>query len=81
MGFHWSGLGTDSAAKFGRHSGIDSANATGTNVFAPCDGVIDGYVWGEYHGYVVQIKADDGTYPHMYHNSEPQIVSEKVVEF
>lgn len=61
--------GADPNAKFGRHSGIDSANPIGTPVYAPCDGFITNYRSGEYHGLVVQIKAVDGTYPHVFHCS------------
>ena len=61
--------GADPAAKFGKHAGIDYGVPVGRDVFAPISGTVTDYVWGQYHGNVVQIF--DGTnYPHMLHNSQ-----------
>lgn len=61
--------GADSNAKYGRHSGDDSANPTGTDVYAPTDGVVTSYKYSQYHGNIVEIF--DGTdYPHSFHLSQ-----------
>jgi murein DD-endopeptidase MepM/ murein hydrolase activator NlpD len=59
----------DARAKFGRHAGIDYAVEIDTNVYAPVDGLVTSYTWGDYHGHVVQIF--DGKYYHrLMHNSK-----------
>jgi hypothetical protein len=60
----------DSAALYGRHSGVDYAKGTGSSVFAPVTGVVTDYVYGPYHGNVVQILADDGKFHRLMHNSK-----------
>src|SRR3954467_9488769 len=68
----------DSAAKFGRHAGIDYAVPSGRGVFAPVSGTVTDYVWGDYHGNVVQIF--DGTYYYrMMHNTELLVSSGQLV--
>lgn len=58
--------GQDSNAKYGRHSGDDSANDCGTPVYAPASGTVTGYSSGQYHGNVVEI-FDGNYYPHVFH--------------
>jgi murein DD-endopeptidase MepM/ murein hydrolase activator NlpD len=60
----------DSAAKFGKHSGVDYGVPTGTPVYAPVAGTVTTYVWGQYHGNVVQIKDASGRYHRLMHNSQ-----------
>jgi murein DD-endopeptidase MepM/ murein hydrolase activator NlpD len=59
----------DSAAKFGRHSGIDYAVGTGTNVYAPEDGEVTDWTFETYQGHVVQIKSA-GVYHRLMHNTD-----------
>lgn len=59
----------DTAAMFGKHAGVDYAVGIGTSIFAPVSGTVTSYTWGLYHGNVVQIKADDGRYHRLLHNS------------
>lgn len=58
--------GADPNARFGRHAGDDSANGTGTNVYAPASGTVTGYTSGQYTGKVVEI-FDGQYYPHVFH--------------
>jgi hypothetical protein len=58
--------GADSAARYGKHSGDDSANPIQTPVYAPATGTVTGYTWGTYHGNVVEI-FDGQYYPHVFH--------------
>ena len=60
----------DSAAKFGKHSGVDYGVPTGTPVYAPVNGTVTSYVWGQYHGNVVQIRDGAGRYHRLMHNSQ-----------
>lgn len=60
----------DSSARYGRHAGVDYAIPSGREVFAPVSGIVTDYTWGEYHGNVVQILADDNKkYHRLMHNS------------
>jgi len=59
--------GADSNAKYGRHSGDDSANGVGTPVYAPASGRVTGYASSQYHGNVVEIQDDKGLFPHIFH--------------
>ena len=59
----------DSAARFGKHAGVDYAVNTGSPVYAPVAGKVTDYTWGPYHGNTVQILADDGKYHRLMHNS------------
>lgn len=70
--------GTDPAGRFGRHAGDDSANSTGTPVFAPASGVATAYTTNsykaggtdhEFHGNTVEIRTPAGLYPHVFHMS------------
>lgn len=60
----------DSAARFGKHAGIDYAVKVGSNVYASVSGVVTSYIYGQFHGNVVEIHGDDGKFYHMLHNSE-----------
>lgn len=58
--------GQDPNAKYGRHSGDDSANPLNTPVYAPVSGTVTPYTYSQYHGNVVELF--DGTYyPHVFH--------------
>lgn len=58
----------DSAAKYGKHAGIDYALPVGREVFAPASGSITSYIFGTYHGKVVEIYTGK-EFVHMLHNS------------
>ena len=59
----------DSAAAFGFHAGEDYGVGVGRNVYAEVSGTVTNYIWGEYHGNVVQI-FDGKNYFRYMHNSE-----------
>lgn len=70
----------DTAAKFGRHAGIDYAVPVGRQVLAPTKGKVTNYTWGQYHGNTVQI-FDGRYYFHLFHNSELRVdVGQEVSE-
>lgn len=70
----------DPNAKYGRHSGDDSANSIGTPVYAPSNGVVTSYVVSVYHGNVVEI-FDGSLYPHVFHLSRVSVKpGTKVIE-
>lgn len=68
----------DPNAKYKRHAGDDSANPVGTPVYAPASGTVTSYIYGAYHGNVVEI-FDGQFYPHVFHlKSRVVVPSQKV---
>ncbi len=71
----------DSAAKFGRHAGVDYAVPAGRKIYATVSGIVTDYIWGKYHGNVVQILDDSGRYHRLMHNSKLNVrVGDRVTE-
>lgn len=56
----------DPNSRWKRHAGDDSANGSGTAVYAPASGVVTGYTGDQYQGLVVEIR-DGQYYPHVFH--------------
>lgn len=59
----------DSYAKFGRHSGVDYAKGTGSNVYAPTSGTLTQVV-SPTGGNMVVIRDNQGFYHRLMHNSQ-----------
>jgi len=59
----------DSYAKFGRHSGVDYAKGTGSNVYAPTSGTLTQVV-SPTGGNMVVIRDSQGFYHRLMHNSQ-----------